>query len=475
MSTYPNIKKPVFLRLLPGERRFILILGDLLVCVLSLIIALYFWAQKDQWLNFSLQFLRERAPLWYYFLPALWIVLMIELYDVRRASRKKDTLIGIGIAAAVFAILYLILYFTSSPNSLPRIGVAVFIIAVTTLTLIWRHIYIAIFTAPQFMRRVLIVGAGKAGSTIAQVVHGMWPIPFFLVGLIDDDSEKIGAQIEGFPVLGSSQDIDKIISQQGITDIILAISGEMKQEMFEALLKTEEEGIELTTAAATYEELLGRVPIFLLQSDWILRSFVDQAHASGFFEVIKRLIDIIGGLFGVIVLLFLFPLISLAISLDTGRPILFLQSRLGKNGRTYKIFKFRTMFQDAEKDGKARVTTVNDERITRVGLFLRRSHLDEWPQFINVVRGEMSLVGPRAERSELVEDLQLRVPFYRARLMVKPGITGWAQINFGYAATVEETAVKLEYDLFYIKNRNLLMDINILLRTVGNMLKFKGQ
>ena len=124
---------------------------------------------------------------------------------------------------------------------------------------------------------------------------------------------------------------------------------------------------------------------------------------------------------------------------------------------------------------KAQVTVENDERITRVGRFLRKSHMDELPQFINVLRGEMSLVGPRAERNELVENLQTQVPFYRARLLVKPGITGWAQVNFGYAATVEDTGVKLEYDLYYIKHRNLLLDILILLRTFGTVIGLKGQ
>ena len=132
------------------------------------------------------------------------------------------------------------------------------------------------------------------------------------------------------------------------------------------------------------------------------------------------------------------------------------------------------MHNDAEIDGKARVTTENDDRITRVGRFLRKSHLDELPQFFNVLRGEMSLVGPRAERSELVNNLQAKVPFYRARLLVKPGITGWAQINFGYAATVEDTAIKLEYDLYYIKHRNLLLDIIIILRTVGQVIGLRG-
>jgi Sugar transferases involved in lipopolysaccharide synthesis len=143
-------------------------------------------------------------------------------------------------------------------------------------------------------------------------------------------------------------------------------------------------------------------------------------------------------------------------------------------GEEYWTFKFRTMVQNSDKE-KARVTTSNDDRITRTGRFLRKSHLDEWPQFLNVLKGEMSLVGPRPEQSELVSQLQTNIPFYRARLLVKPGLTGWAQVNFGYAATLEDTGVKLEYDLYYIKHRNLLLDFIIMVRTFGAVVGFRGQ
>jgi lipopolysaccharide/colanic/teichoic acid biosynthesis glycosyltransferase len=151
------------------------------------------------------------------------------------------------------------------------------------------------------------------------------------------------------------------------------------------------------------------------------------------------------------------------------------QVRAGKGGRSYRIRKFRTMYQDAEKDGKARMAQESDDRITRVGGFLRRTHIDELPQFWDVLRGDMSMVGPRSERPEWVTHFEKQIPFYRARLLVKPGITGWAQINYGYVATVEETTIKLEYDLYYIKHRNLLMDMSILLRTVGQMIGLRGR
>jgi lipopolysaccharide/colanic/teichoic acid biosynthesis glycosyltransferase len=193
------------------------------------------------------------------------------------------------------------------------------------------------------------------------------------------------------------------------------------------------------------------------------------------YELIKRLLDIIGGLAGTLLTLLALPFIALMILIDSGGPVIFTQKRLGLSGKEFTIIKFRSMRNDNESDGRVRVTTENDDRITRVGRFLRKSRMDELPQFINVLRGEMSLVGPRAERNELVAELQKQVPFYRARLFVKPGITGWAQVNFGYAATVEDTGIKLEYDLYYIKHRSLLLDLFILLRTVGTVAGLKGQ
>jgi lipopolysaccharide/colanic/teichoic acid biosynthesis glycosyltransferase len=173
--------------------------------------------------------------------------------------------------------------------------------------------------------------------------------------------------------------------------------------------------------------------------------------------------------------LFFLPFISLATLIDSGRPLLYSQTRLGRGASKFMIYKFRTMKQDAEQNGEARLAEKNDPRVTRVGDFLRKTRLDELPQFWNILRGEMSLVGPRAERPELIAEFQRQVPFYRARLLVKPGLTGWAQINYGYYASVTEMSVKLEYDLYYIKHRTLAMDFQIILRTIGTVLRRTGR
>lgn len=458
-----------------SERVFILLIGDILVAALALFLALYFWAAGDSWMDFSLDFIVQRPPVWYFLLPIFWIILLVELYDIHRASNPRETLKGIGLAILIYVLVYLLIYFTSTPNSLPRRGVAFFIVFVAGLTLIWRLIYIRIFTAPHLLRRVLIIGAGVAGQTIVKVIAEQWPPPFYTVGLIDDDPAKQGVKIGEYVVLGDSGDLIRIIQEQQITDLVLAITGEMHGKMFQSILTAQEMGVNLTPMPQIYEEILSRVPIFQLEAEWVVRSFVEKSRTGLAYQLSKRLIDFAGGVVGFLIMAIFFPLVALAIIIESGFPIFLVQERLCRGGQSFKIIKFRTMMRDAEKDGEVRMTEENDERVTKVGWFLRKTHLDELPQFMNVIRGEISLVGPRAERPQLVEQFQKALPFYRARLLVKPGITGWAQINQKYAGSVEETAIKLEYDLYYIEHRTLFMDIAIILRTIGSVFGFKGQ
>ena len=260
-----------------------------------------------------------------------------------------------------------------------------------------------------------------------------------------------------------------------MSDIIVCITGKLNPSAFQRLLEAQEQGVVITRMPVAYEEMMGRVPILLLEADWILRSFVDQARTSSFYNIFSRLIDLIAGLIGFLTLIVVAPLIALAIYVEDGRPIIFEQTRAGRGGEPFRIMKFRSMRKDAEKDGVPQLAKENDDRATKVGRVLRKTHLDEWLQFINVLRGEMSMVGPRPERPELVEEFQEEIPFYRARLLAKPGITGWAQIHFDYAATMEELVMKMEYDLYYIKHRTIWMDIVIILRTFAAVFGFRGR
>jgi exopolysaccharide biosynthesis polyprenyl glycosylphosphotransferase len=472
------------LRLRPNEHRLLLLIGDLIASVAAGFTALYVWQQYSLLRLISLGMKPERAellvrievPFWFYLLPLGWLVLMIELYDPHAAVSWRRSLRGIATAAFIGMVVYSFVFILNrEPGALPRIVVGAFIVAASILTVIWRLAYIRLYTSSGLSRRVLIVGAGKAGLALARAYGGTNPKPFTLIGYIDDDSRKMHQLYEGYPVVGPSGQLLAIVDQYRASDLVVAITGEVQGSTFQTLLDAQERGVEVSRMPTIYEEIMQRVPVHHLESDWLIRSFVDQLRTSLIYDALKRLMDIAGGLVGLAVLLPLSPFIVLATLADSGPPILYSQDRLGKGGEPFSIHKFRTMHADADSDGSFKPAEENDERITRTGNFLRRTHLDELPQFWNVLRGNMSLVGPRAERSQLVAQYQKEIPFYRARLLVKPGLTGWAQVNYGYVVTIRETAVKLEYDLYYIKHRSLMMDITILLRTIGTVIGRKGR
>jgi exopolysaccharide biosynthesis polyprenyl glycosylphosphotransferase len=338
-------------------------------------------------------------------------------------------------------------------------------------------VFIRIYKSTGQRRRVLLIGAGKAGQTLAELYQSLGTRSFYLVGYIDDDDQKVGKEFYGASVLGPSIRLLELIDIYRVSDIVVAINGEIKGTTFQAILDAQERGVDVMRMPTLYEEMTGRVPIHHLESDWIIRSFVDEVRVSGFYELFKRFVDILGGIAGMVVLAILFPFLALAVAVDSGFPVFYSQLRLGRGGSIFRIYKYRSMHNKTEEDeeGGMHATVENDPRVTRVGNFLRKSRLDELPQFWNVLRGDMSLVGPRAEIPELVGEYQKQIPFYRARLLVKPGLTGWAQINYGYVASVTETGVKLEYDLYYIKHRTITMDIQIILRTIGTVVRRTGR
>ena len=476
--------RPSSLRFGTVEQKSVLIFGDLLASVIALIASLAIWRsyflsslltqgyterQIERFFSFNIQF-------WVYLLPLLWLLLLIELYEPQIASNRKKTQRGIMVAGAIAFVIYAVIFITfKDPTSLPRIVIGAFLLLTALLTWLWRLLYIWIYTAQGMTRRILIVGAGKAGATLTKVYNGLEPKPFHLIGFSDDDPEKIGTKVEGHRVLGSNDRLIKLIEQYNITDIVVAINGAMMGSTFQTILDVQEAGVMVVRMPTIYEEITGRVPIHHLETDWLIRSFIDETRVSAFYELGKRLVDIVGGLVGIGIFLLTFPFVALAVIVETGFPVFYGQERLGKGGKPFMLYKYRTMYQDAEADGQARLAQENDPRVTRVGNILRKTRLDEFPQFFNVLFGEMSLVGPRAERGEWVVKFQQEIPFYRARLLVKPGISGWAQITQGYASSLFATSLKLEYDLYYIKHRTVAMDLTILLRTFTTVFGFKGR
>ena len=486
-----NIRTSPPLRLRPSEHRTILFVGDLLMGIASVFAALEVWRRYNFLVEiaglvekgFSLgaaeklvtEFVTIRVPFWFYLLPLIWVLLLVELYEPHVAGSGRQTTRGIAIAALLGLIAFSLLFITRQDTNLPRVGVGAFLFFASLLTLSWRMIFIRIYKRTGQLRRILLVGAGKAGQTLAKLYDSLGPRSFSIIGYVDDDVQKVGEIFYDLPVLGTSEHLLDLIDDNRITDIVVSINGEIRGATFQTILDAQEKGVDVTRMPILYEEMTGRVPIHHLESDWIIRSFVDGLSISGFYLLFKRLMDILGGLVGMMIVFIATPFLALAIYMDSGLPIIYSQPRHGRGRSTFTIYKFRTMRKKSDAFYDSKTTIENDPRITRVGKFLRKTRLDELPQFWNVLRGEMSLVGPRAEVPKLVDEYEKQIPFYRARLLVKPGLAGWAQINYGYASTIEETGIKLEYDLYYIKHRTLSMDFQIILRTVGTVLRRTGR
>ncbi len=457
-----------------SERKTLLILVDGVLVNIATLAALWLGARRSGWL-FSGQLLAERFY-WFAGLTILYLILasVNDGYNLKAAADFFPSAFAILKVTVEILLVYLLVYFLSPPGSLPRHMMGFFSLICPSLLLPWRWLYIVVFTAPQFRRRALIVGAGWAGRTIAQTVHDNLSADYEIVGFIDDDPRKRGQTIEGIPVLGNHHKLVALAEEMGISEIVLSITKDLSGDMFQAIMDCNERGIQITPMPVLYERVTGRVAVEHVGDNWFVVLPMDGVSAFNPFMFLKRLADVTVSAFGLALLLALLPFVALAVYLESPGPIFYSQERVGRAGRTFRLLKLRSMVPGAEQEGQPRWAEQNDERVTRVGRFLRRTRLDELPQCLNVLRGEMSLIGPRPERPEFVADLQKRIPFYRSRLAVRPGLTGWAQINYHYGSSVEDALVKLQYDLYYIKRQSLYLDLLILLKTIGVVLSFQG-
>jgi exopolysaccharide biosynthesis polyprenyl glycosylphosphotransferase len=265
------------------------------------------------------------------------------------------------------------------------------------------------------------------------------------------------------------------VRANGVAEVILAITHDVDGELLQTLVDCQEQGVAITPMTTLYEELTGRVPVEHIGENWYIALPLNHAATGGFYPLLKRGMDIAVATGGLLLFAVLLPFIVLALYLDSPGPIFYTQERVGKGGRIYRVLKLRTMVPQAERDGQAVWARENDPRVTRLGRVLRWMHLDELPQFVNILKGEMSIVGPRPERPEFVAELEKQIPFYRARHAVKPGMAGWALINYGYASSLEDALVRLQYDLYYIKHQSIWLDLFTLIRTVWSMLTLKGR
>ncbi len=421
-----------------------------------------------------------------FFLPMIvisiyWVALFwfFGLYQSWYAKSRLDEIITIfkavtfGVVFLFFAIFIDDISTNSPANSRLLILIywflMMFFVSAGRLTV--RTIQRKLLESGIGLRNTLIVGFSDKGKEIFDLIQKYPALGYKVVGFIRTDREK-GGEYKGVRVLGSMGEINEIIAKNDVKEVIFALESSEHEKLID-LIGRVNENVNFKIVPDLYDAISGLARTNQIYGFPLIEIMPEVMKP--WEKVAKRLMDIVVSLVILVVGLPLWILIAILIKIDSPGPVIYKQKRVGKDDKIFTLYKFRSMFKDAEKMTGPVWAVKNDPRVTRVGRIIRKLHLDEVPQFINVLKGDMSLIGPRPERPEFVEKLSSQIPLYKRRLRVKPGITGWAQIKYKYDETIEDVKMKLKYDLFYIENMSLRMDLKIIIYTILHILSGKGQ
>ncbi|WP_457616870.1 exopolysaccharide biosynthesis polyprenyl glycosylphosphotransferase [Lutibacter sp.] len=396
---------------------------------------------------------------------------IFEMYNLKVANDTYLTIRGTILTGVLTTIFYIFTPIISPVLPTNRIQIVYLFLAITVSITIWRFIYIKFIFSPKFFKRVLLIGPEQTIKTLVQSIHENAQ-DNDIVGYIS--THKIeNCEINYIDIY--EEKLINIIKKLYVTEIVVETFDkyEIQQNLTPQLIKLFEKGYTITSAVNFKESLQNRVPESCLDNDFFSYIGFSKSQHNRLYLFAHRAADILVSIIGILFLVLIIPFVVIGNLIGNRGNLFYLQKRVGKKGKVFYIIKFRSMVPDAEKNGPAWAKK-NDTRITKFGRFLRRTRLDEVPQFINVLRGDMGLIGPRPERPEFVRKLSKEFPFYAIRHVIKPGLTGWAQVEFPYASSKEEQSIKLRYDLYYIKERNLLLDLKIIIKTISTVLFFRG-
>jgi sugar transferase (PEP-CTERM system associated) len=410
-------------------------------------------------------------PLMYVAAPAFaFALLMVMLNGAFGIYRRHERLFSPAymlrscLAPAIGVPLAYLIAEALPGGSLLQQNLGVAVISGFAGVLLLRHAIVLPLVGRILPHRVMVLGTGAEARLVEASLATSAPPGMRLVGFHALEKEQ-RVLVSRWRVIARSGPLEDTVKRLGVNEIIVAVREQRGGVLpLRSLLECRLNGVQVTDLARYFERVHGRVPIESLKVSWLIYG---EGYRQGWLRsFVKRFFDIVATAILLLLTLPIMAITALLIAIESKGPVIYRQDRVGRGGRKFTLLKFRSMGLDAEKDGKPSWAAVNDARVTRVGRFMRRARIDELPQLINVLRGEMSLVGPRPERPEFVAMLTQQIPFYAVRHSVKPGITGWAQVRYSYGSNVEQAVKKLEYDLYYVKNHALLLDLLILVDTV---------
>lgn len=446
-------------------KQIILLFGDIALLFFSLYLTLY--------IRFSQAYIGRNWQMHFYpfvFIYFIWVAVFYSqnLYNLNFA---KNNLFFFKTLFESFIINILItsffFYFTPFFGIAPKTNLFLDAIIAGVLLFLWRALFNILMAKYIFKNRIVFLGYSKEVKELICAFKNEPQLGYETAGVVNNES--IGdPEIKQL----SAEEMTEGIKKMEINTVAIHYGGNIDKETNSKLYRLIFSNITFVNLLKLYEEITGKLPIETLTEGWFLNNL--QESEKKIYDRLKIVTDyILAAALGAVLAIIFLPVAFLML-VTNGRPIFYTQTRVGKNGKTFKIYKFRTMIKDAESAG-AQFADKNDSRITAFGKFLRRTRVDELPQVVNVLKGEMSFIGPRPERPEFVEELTQKMPFYPLRHLAKPGLTGWAQINFPYAGNIEENIKKLQYDIYYIKNRSLLLDVATVLKTFNIVIRFRGR
>ena len=455
-----------------SERKILLRIFD----VLSVLLALYLVGVIFNFNYFNISTTN------YYWTIVLGIYLntigtVFEMYSLQVASNQFQVVKSIVLTSYTTVLIYLLtpIYTPNLPTN--RMQIIFFYVAILLSLLLWRLFYVKFLASSRFEKKVILICDKDQAEELILGLQNVDP-HYKVMGYVNSDSHQISnpKKKKDFVKNIDIDQLEEFVFQNSISEIVIASqkTDGITVSLYNQLIHLLENGFIIREYTQVYENITQRIPVQYVARDFYRYFPFSRSNQNQLYLLMVRVVEIAISIIGLSVGIALLPIIFLGNLIGNRGKLFYTQDRIGKNGVPFKILKLRTMIKNAESNG-AVFTTSNDSRITAFGKFLRKARMDEFPQFLNILKGDMAVIGPRPERPVFVNEIAEVMPFYETRHVVKPGLTGWAQVNYSYGETIEDSLIKLQYDLYYIKHRSIFLDINIVLKTFSTVLFYRGQ
>lgn len=400
---------------------------------------------------------------------------VFEMYNLQVASNQFQVIKSIILTSSLTVLLYLLtpVYTPVLPSN--RLQILIFYIAIFTALFMWRMIYVRFFASNRFSKKVILVCDIEQLKELVYALESADP-HYRVLGFVNSDSANLNAsanlKIKNIDI----NNLEGFVKKNSISEVVIASqkADGITVNLYNQLINLLENGYIIREYTQVYENITQRIPVQYVSRDFYRYFPFSRSNQNHFYLIMMRFFEIVISLIGLLIGLIILPLILIGNLFGNRGKLFYTQERVGKNGKIFNIVKYRTMVKNAENEGAVFATT-NDSRVTPFGKIMRKSRMDEIPQFLNILKGDMAVIGPRPERPVFVNEIAEVMPFYETRHVIKPGLTGWAQVNYSYGETIDDSLIKLQYDLYYIKHRSIFLDVNIIFKTLSTVLLYRGQ